>query len=123
MSTNYGAVENALPALSTLLGERLSTAPAVREHHGHDESGFQTVPPDAVAFAHSTEEVSEIMQICARHKVPVIAYGTGTAIEGHVQALRGGVCIDLSQMDRILQVNQADKGCAGRSAVTPCHLA
>ena len=122
MSTNYGAVENALPALSTLLGERLSTAPAVREHHGHDESGFQTVPPDAVAFAHSTEEVSEIMQICARHKVPVIAYGTGTAIEGHVQALRGGVCIDLSQMDRILQVNQEDMDCTVQAGVTRLQL-
>lgn len=122
MSTNYGTVENALPALSTLLGERLSTAPAVREHHGHDESGFQTVPPDAVAFAHSTEEVSEIMQICTRHKVPVIAYGTGTAIEGHVQALRGGVCIDLSQMDRILQVNQEDMDCTVQAGVTRLQL-
>ncbi|PLX60673.1 FAD-binding oxidoreductase [Sedimenticola selenatireducens] len=122
MSTNYGAVENALPALSTLLGERLSTAPAVREHHGHDESGFQTVPPDAVAFAHSTEEVSEIMQICARHKVPVIASGTGTAIDGHVQALRGGVCIDLSQMDRILQVNQEDMDCTVQAGVTRLQL-
>ncbi len=122
MSTNYGAVENALPALSTLLGERLSTAPAVREHHGHDESGFQTVPPDAVAFAHSTEEVSAIMKICARHKVPVIAYGSGTAIEGHVQALRGGVCIDLSQMDRILQVNQEDMDCTVQSGVTRMQL-
>ncbi|WP_029132254.1 FAD-binding oxidoreductase [Sedimenticola selenatireducens] len=122
MNTNYGAVENALPALSTLLGERLSTAPAVREHHGHDESGFQTVPPDAVAFAHSTEEVSEIMQICARHKVPVIAYGTGTAIEGHVQALHGGVCIDLSQMDQILQVNQDDMDCTVQAGVTRLQL-
>lgn len=122
MSTNYGAVANALPELSGLLGERLSTAPAVREHHGHDESGFRTVPPDAVAFAHSTEEVSEIMQICARHKVPVIAYGTGTAIEGHVQALRGGVCIDLSQMDQILQVNQEDMDCTVQAGVTRLQL-
>lgn len=122
MSTNYGAVANALPELSGLLGERLSTAPAVREHHGHDESGFRTVPPDAVAFAHSTEEVSEIMQICARHKVPVIAYGTGTAIEGHVQALRGGVCIDLSQMDQILQVNQEDMDCTVQAGVARLQL-
>jgi len=122
MSTNYGAVENALPELKGLLGKRLSTAPAVREHHGHDESGFQTAPPDAVAFAHSTEEVGEIMQICARHKVPVIAYGTGTAIEGHVQALRGGVCIELSQMDQILQVNQEDMDCTVQAGVTRLQL-
>jgi len=122
MSTNYGTVENTLPELKGLLGERLSTAPAVREHHGHDESGFRTVPPDAVAFAHSTEEVSEILQICARHKVPVIAYGTGTAIEGHVQALHGGVCIDLSQMDRILEVNQEDMDCTVQAGVTRRQL-
>lgn len=122
MSTEYGKVHTALPALSTLLGDRLSTAAAVREHHGHDESGFKTVPPDAVAFAHSTDEVSEIMKICAQHKVPVIAYGTGTAIEGHVQALRGGVCIDLSQMDRILEINPEDMDCTVQAGVTRLQL-
>lgn len=122
MSKNYGTIESALPELVALLGERLSTSAAIREHHGHDESGFKTVPPDAVAFVQSTEEVSEIMQICARHKVPVIAYGTGTAIEGHVQALHGGVCIDLGQMKRILEVNQADMDCTVEAGVTRLQL-
>jgi D-lactate dehydrogenase (cytochrome) len=122
MTKAYGAVENALPALTELLGERLSTAAAVREHHGHDESGFRSVPPDAVAFAHSTEEVSAIVKICARHKIPVIAYGTGTAIEGHVQALRGGVCIDLRGMDRIVEVNPEDMDCTVQAGVTRKQL-
>jgi D-lactate dehydrogenase (cytochrome) len=122
MTKAYGAVENALPALTELLGERLSTAAAVREHHGHDESGFKSVPPDAVAFAQSTEEVSAIVKICARHKIPVIAYGTGTAIEGHVQALRGGVCIDLSGMDRIVEVNPEDMDCTVQAGVTRKQL-
>ncbi|WP_260293012.1 FAD-binding oxidoreductase [Sedimenticola hydrogenitrophicus] len=122
MTTLYGAVDSVLPALTELLGERLSTASAVREHRGHDESGFKTVPPDAVAFAHSTEEVSAIVKICARHKIPVIAYGTGTAIEGHVQALRGGVCIDLSGMDRIVEVNPEDMDCTVQAGVTRMQL-
>ncbi|WP_275098196.1 FAD-binding oxidoreductase [Sedimenticola hydrogenitrophicus] len=122
MTTLYGAVDSVLPALTELLGERLSTASAVREHHGHDESGFKTVPPDAVAFANSTEEVSAIVKICARHKIPVIAYGTGTAIEGHVQALRGGVCIDLSGMDRIVEVNPEDMDCTVQAGVTRMQL-
>ena len=122
MTTHYGPVENALPELTQLLGDRLSTAAAVREHHGHDESGFKPIPPDAVAFAQSTEEVSEIVKICAHHKVPIIAYGTGTAIEGHVQAIHGGVCIDMGQMDQILQVHQEDLDCTVQAGVTRLQL-
>lgn len=122
MTTHYGPVENAISELSLLLGDRLSTTASVREHHGHDESGFKSLPPDAVAFAQTTEEVSAIVKICAEHKVPVIAYGTGTAIEGHVQAIHGGVCIDLSQMDQILQVNQEDLDCTVQAGVTRLQL-
>ena len=122
MTITYGHIDNALPELTRLLGERLSTASSVREHHGHDESGFKPEPPDAVAFANSTEEVSEIMKICARHRVPVIAYGTGTAIEGHVQAVHGGLCIDLGGMDRILEVNREDMDCTVQAGVTRLQL-
>jgi len=122
MTTAYGHIDNALPELIRLLGERLSTASSVREHHGHDESGFRPEPPDAVAFASSTEEVSEIMKICARHRIPVIAYGTGTAIEGHVQAVHGGLCIDLGGMDRILEVNREDMDCTVQAGVTRLQL-
>ncbi len=122
MQSDYGSIDSALPELNTLLGERLSTAAVVREHHGHDESGFEPQPPDAVAFPRSTEEVSQIVKICARHKIPVIAYGTGTAIEGHVQAVHGGLSIDLGGLDQILEVNQEDMDCTVQAGVTRLQL-
>ena len=81
-----------IEALRALLGERLSTSAAVREQHGRDESYHATHAPDAVAFAQSTEEVAEIVRLCAAAKRPVIPFGTGTSLEGHVAALRGGIC-------------------------------
>ncbi|HEX6956956.1 MAG TPA: FAD-linked oxidase C-terminal domain-containing protein [Ferrovibrio sp.] len=102
------ATETAIAALKQLLGDRLSTAQAVREQHGHDESWNPTFPPDAVAFPRSIEEVSEIVKICARHGLPIIPFGAGTSLEGHVSAPQGGVCIDLMQMDKVLQVNAED---------------
>ena len=107
-----------LDELSALLGDRLSTAPAVREHHGKDESFHRPVSPDAVAFARSTEEVSAIVAACARHGAPVIAYGTGTSLEGHVAALEGGVCIDLGRMNEVLEVNEEDLDCTVQAGVT-----
>ena len=97
-----------IAALRELLGERLSTAAAVREHHGKDPFHSTVLPPDAVAFAHTTEEVAAIVKLCAEHGCPVIPYGTGTSVEGHVFAPQGGICIDLSQMDQVLEVNAAD---------------
>jgi D-lactate dehydrogenase (cytochrome) len=97
-----------LVSLRQLLGDRLSTSPAVCAHHGRDESYHAPHAPDAVAFAHSTEEVAAIVKLCADHKTPVIAFGAGTSLEGQVAALAGGVCIDMSQMNRILRVNAAD---------------
>lgn len=102
---NIGAV---LEELAALLGERLSVSPAIREAHGRDESWHPVEAPDAVAFANSTQDVSEIVKICARHKFPVIPFGTGTSLEGHISAPFGGLSLDLSQMNRILQVNADD---------------
>ncbi len=76
--------------LKQRFGERLSTAAAVREQHGKDESYHTPAPPDAVVFAHTTEEVAEVVRLCAAHKVPVIPFGTGTSLEGHVAARRAG---------------------------------
>jgi D-lactate dehydrogenase (cytochrome) len=108
--------------LRALLGERLSTSAAVREQHGHDESYHPTHAPDAVAFAHTTEEVAEIVKICARHKRPVIAFGTGTSLEGHVGAIHGGVSIDLTQMGQVLDVNAEDMDCRVQAGVTRKQL-
>ena len=111
-------VEAALEQLKTLLGDRLSTAPAVLEQHGTDESYHPPHPPDAVAFARSTEEVSRVVAICAEHHVPVIPFGAGTSLEGHIAALHGGVSLDLSGMDRILEINPDDQDCRVEAGVT-----
>ena len=104
--------------LRRLLGDRLSTARAVREHHGKDASYHAMELPDAVAFATSTEEVAAIVRACAQYKRPVIAFGTGTSLEGQVQAAHGGICIDLSGMSKILEVNEADLDCRVQAGVT-----
>jgi D-lactate dehydrogenase (cytochrome) len=108
--------------LRELLGERLSTSESVRQQHGKDESFHEVAAPDAVAFANSSDEVAAIVRACARYKTPVIAYGTGTALEGHVQALHGGVCIDVSQMNEVLQVNGEDLDCRVQPGVTRKQL-
>jgi D-lactate dehydrogenase (cytochrome) len=111
-----------LAELHALLGERVSTSPAVREHHGKDESYFPPMPPDAVVFPRSTEEVRDIVRICRRHRVPMIPYGVGTSLEGHVLAPHGGVCIDLSQMNRVLAVHEADLDAVVEAGVTRKQL-
>jgi D-lactate dehydrogenase (cytochrome) len=115
-------VPAALDAIRALLGDRLTTAIAVREQHGKDQTYHPGAPPDAVAFARSTEEVSAIVKVCAAHRVPVIAYGTGTSLEGHVAALRGGVTLDLMQMNEVLEVNAEDLDCLVQAGVTRNQL-
>ena len=95
-------------ALAARFAERYSVAAAVREHHGRDESPFPVTPPEAVVFAQTTEEVAEVMRLCREHRCPLIAFGAGSSLEGHLLAVQGGVCIDLSQMNRILAVNAED---------------
>jgi len=111
-----------LDDLRALLGDRLSTAAAVRDQHGRDESYHAPCPPDAVAFATSTEEVSAIVGICARHGTPIIPFGTGTSLEGHIAALQGGVCIDLSGMNAILEVRPEDMDVTVQAGVTRKQL-
>src|ERR1700682_4260489 len=117
-SVDHAARDAAIASLRQLLGARLSSAAPVREQHGKDASYHPCVPPDAVAFARSTEEVSEIVKLCARHRVPIIPFGTGTGMEGNVVALRGGVCIDVSRMSRILQVSPGDLDATVQAGVT-----
>jgi D-lactate dehydrogenase (cytochrome) len=108
--------------LRALLGDRLSTSPSVLEQHGRGESWHPSQAPHAVCFARSTEEVADIVRLCAASKTPVIAYGTGTSLEGQVQAVNGGVCIDLSQMNQVLEVNSEDLDCRVQAGVTRREL-
>ncbi len=113
-----GPRDAAIADLKAAFGDRCTTSLAVREQHGKDESWHQPAPPDAVVFARSTEEVATAVRICAAHKVPVVPFGTGTSLEGHVAALRGGVCIDVSQMNRVVRVSVEDLDCTVEAGVT-----
>lgn len=108
----------ALMELRLLLGDRLSTAAAVREQHGKDLTYHAGHPPDAVAFARTTEEVAAIVRTCARLGVPIVPYGTGTSLEGHISALEGGISVDLSGMDRVLEINAEDMDARVEAGVT-----
>ncbi|HXZ00918.1 MAG TPA: FAD-linked oxidase C-terminal domain-containing protein [Stellaceae bacterium] len=119
---NHRPNQTVIDRLRERFGERFSTAAAVREQHGQDESYHTPAAPDAVVFAQSTEEVSEIVRLCAAEKVPVIAFGTGTSLEGHIAALEGGVCVDLSQMNRVLRVSAEDLDCTVEAGVTRKQL-
>jgi len=100
--------EGFLQALQDQFGERFSTAPAVREHHGKDESPYPPMLPDGVVFAQSTEDVAWVARHCHTHHVPLIAFGAGSSLEGHLLALHGGICVDLSGMNKILHVHAED---------------
>ncbi|WP_322058619.1 FAD-binding oxidoreductase [Paraburkholderia sp. J63] len=97
-----------LDKLRSAFGERVSTSEAVRTHHGRDESPFDPQLPDAVVFAQNAEEVQSIVRLCAQYGVPIIPYGNGSSLEGHLLAVQGGVSIDLSQMNRVLSINAED---------------
>ncbi|MBM3510513.1 MAG: FAD-binding protein [Alphaproteobacteria bacterium] len=108
--------------LRALLGDRVSTAAAVRAHHGKDESYHAPHLPDAVTFPETTEEVAAIVEICARHKAPIIPFGTGTSLEGHVMALHGGVTVALTNMKKIKRVSAADMDVTVEAGVTRKQL-
>ena len=111
-----------LQELQKLLGERLSMSNSVREQHGRDESFHASAPPEAVAFVECNEEVAEIVRICVQYQKPIIPFGTGTSLEGHVAALHGGVCLDVSGMNQVLEVNENDLDCRVQAGVTRKQL-
>jgi D-lactate dehydrogenase (cytochrome) len=111
-----------LDELRALLGDRVTTSRGVREHHGKDESYFPHAPPDAVVFPQSTGEVRDIVNLCRRHGTPMIPFGVGTSLEGHVLAIRGGVCVDLSRMNKVLAVHEADLDAVVQAGVTRKQL-
>ncbi len=113
----------ALEDLGALLGERFSTAAALRERHGKDESYHPSHAPDAVIFPGSTQQVANAASVCARHDVPMIAYGAGTCLEGNIAAIHGGVCFDLSTMKQVLELNAQDMDARVEAGVTRSQLA
>jgi D-lactate dehydrogenase (cytochrome) len=116
------ATQAAIADLRNLLGDRLSTAPAHREHHGKDLTWNAPGLPDAVAFVHTTQEVQAVVRVCAAHRVPVIAFGTGTSLEGHITAPFGGISIDLNSMNKVLEVFPEDLDCRVQAGVTRKQL-
>lgn len=115
---NEEGIAAALGVLKQQFGEAFHTGQSMREQHGHTTTWIKTQAPDAVIFAKTTQEVSDIVKTCATHKVPVIAYGTGTSLEGHVNAPAGGVCIDLTEMNSVVAVNAEDLDCVVQPGVT-----
>ncbi|MBC7144963.1 MAG: FAD-binding protein [Thioclava marina] len=102
------ALAQALAELENLLGKRLATNQAERDQHGRSETWFPASPPDAVAYPETTQEVSEIVKICATRDVPITAWGTGTSLEGHALPIRGGISLDLMRMDKVVEVLAED---------------
>ena len=112
-----------LQALKARFGEQCSTARVVCEQHGRDESAFTTVPPPAaVVFAQSTQDVQDAVRLCAQYKVPVIPFGVGSSLEGHLLAVQGGISIDLTRMNQVLSVNPEDLTVTVQPGVTRKQL-
>ncbi len=112
-------LDTALPALRAALGESaVVTSKAVREHHSHGEGIPDTALPDAVVFPADNRQVATVARLCNEHAIPIIPYGTGTSLEGHIAALRGGITVDLSRMDRILGVSPEALDCRVQAGVT-----
>ncbi len=104
--------------LSELLGESFSRSIAEREQHGRGESYHPVQPPDAVCYAGSTEEVAAIVRLCNEYRTPIIAFGAGTSLEGHLSALHGGISLDLSRMNKIIEVRPGDLDASVQAGVT-----
>jgi D-lactate dehydrogenase (cytochrome) len=115
-------IEAAFRELQSLLERRATTAEVVREHHSHGESYHAPALPDVVCFPHSTEEVSEILKVSARHQVPVIPFGAGTSMEAQVNAIHGGIAVDMREMNKILRISPEDLQTTVQAGVTRLQL-
>ncbi|MEX0343937.1 MAG: FAD-binding oxidoreductase [Rhizobiaceae bacterium] len=115
---NEDGIKAAVSILKQRFGERLSTGEAVREQHSHTTTYIPSQLPDAVVFANAVEDVRNIVEVCAEHRVPIIPFGVGTSLEGHVNAPGGGISIDLSNMNRIIEVRPEDLDCTVEPGVT-----
>jgi D-lactate dehydrogenase (cytochrome) len=113
---------NAIAELKDLLGQRATDAPTVREHHSHGESYHPPAPPDVVCFPKTLDEVVAIVRISARHGIPIVPFGAGTSLEGHVQALRGGISLDLREMNHVVRISVEDLDATVDAGVTRVQL-
>ena len=111
-----------IEALKTRFGANCSTALAVRTQHGRDESSFDAPPPSAVVFAESTQDVADAVKLASQYSVPVIAFGVGSSLEGHLLAVQGGISIDLARMNKVLSVNADDLTVTVQPGVTRKQL-
>jgi D-lactate dehydrogenase (cytochrome) len=111
-------VETVIEGARVFLGERITTNAALREHHSHGQDTQPPVLPDAVAFIETSDEAARLLTLCNNAHVPVVAWGAGTSLEGHVTPVRGGVTLDLSRMTRIIGVSQPDMDCRIEAGVT-----
>ena len=116
------AVKAAVATLAAKFGNRLACSQAVREQHGNTTTWIANEPPDAVVFPQTTDDVQDIVRVCAAHRVPVIPFGTGTSLEGHVNAPYGGVSVDFRDMNRVLAVNSQDLDCVIEPGLTRKEL-
>ncbi len=115
---NPADIDRAIAELAARFGNRLVTSRAVREQHASTITWIENQPPDAVVYPQSTEDVQDIVRICAAHRVPVIPFGTGTSLEGHVNAPLGGVSIDVRDMNKVLAVHPQDLDCVIQPGIT-----
>jgi D-lactate dehydrogenase (cytochrome) len=115
-------VDKVVEAARAFLGERITTNAALRDHHSHGEDSQPPVQPDAVAFIETSEEAAQLLKLCHAHRVPVVPFGAGTSLEGHVTPVRGGITIDLSRMTAVLSVSQQDMDCRVQAGVTQEQL-
>jgi len=115
-------MNDVIAALRDVLGERATTAAAVREHHSHGESYHTPAAPDVVVFPHTTEEISAVVRIASERGIPIVAFGAGTSLEGQVLALHGGIAVDLTQMNRVLRVSVEDLDATVQAGVTHRQL-
>ncbi len=112
------SIDNAIDILKQRFGDRLSTSESVRQHHSHTTTQIRSELPDAVIFAHSTEDVAVVVSVCQEHRCPVIPFGVGSSLEGHVNAPKGGVSIDMNAMDKVLAVHEDDLDAVVQPGVT-----
>ncbi len=115
-------IQELIEELQAAFGDQISTSMAVREHHARDFSFHDLMPADAVVMARSTDDVVKVVKACAQRGVPIIPFGTGTSVEGHLAALHGGICIDVSEMNNVLEVNPEDMDVTVEPGVTRKQL-